>query len=115
LTVVGGTFGILDVYKKYFDPSLVVKYIGSNNLVRGFPVRQWVGCLYDEEKDETRKVTVSYSNANYSDAQGVNSLVPIQVEIISKKGDAKLVTEIQSILRYRKKPIEEEDLYVILF
>jgi len=114
LKVVGGTFGILDVYKKYVKPDLVVKYIGKDSQLRGIPVRQWVACLYDEEKDTTSKVTVSYSDSTYSDAQMTNGSVPIGVEIVSKKGEEKIVTAIKSILSYRiKDQIEEEDLYVI--
>ena len=36
-------------------------YIGSKNNVRGIPVNEWQGCLYNSKQKITYKVTTSFS------------------------------------------------------
>lgn len=115
LRVVGGTFGILDATKQYVDKSLRVKYLGNLENIRGIPTRKWVGCLFDKKNVKTTKVFLWYSdNVNWTPAHTVaNKTVPVQVEISSKTGD-KILTEVNSILRYREKTVKQENIYVSL-
>ena len=79
----------------------------------GIPVKKWVGCLFDKQKVKTTKVIIHYSDSSvWTPAHTVaDKTVPVQVEISSKIGD-KIITEINSILRYREKNPKEESIFV---